>query len=784
MRKLAIAIALCFSLFAFGQTDYIPIQSKGQIPNEFLSTAKIEYKKDKENIQSRKLLDKQAESDFYLRHNFFINDLFKNGYVLFGDEVSDYVNALGQKILSQVPDLMEGREVKFFVLRNQSVNAFSSQKGYFFINMGLIAQCENEAQLAFVMTHELVHYLKNHAVEGFVESRRIVRKAQERKLSYSRSIELMAEYSQDNEFEADKYGLLEIYLKLGYDIEEVLEVFDVLLYSYLPFDESEFDTAYFNDSYFEMGKNIVERDVNNIAAIEDYDDRLSTHPNIKKRRKQIYDLISSLDDEPNGVEYIVSKEGFEKSQYIARFELCQMYLDDMDYANAFYSAYILSKTNPDNKYLLRIKAYSLYALSKYFNRMKEVKELEQTDNRINRRYVDHESNIMLWINKMFQDLDSLEGNISQFSSMIRKMNRKELNIIAVREIFKAIEVDTSSNYLKLLAKSSIKDLIEINELALNTFLEQPRSDSIDETVFKKLSDEEYNALSKYQKIIYNKDKEKFTETRSTGSYYATAFVQFFMKDKIYKEIYQEVAKESEKELANLELNKKKELSGFGYSTYVYSNFESKNQFKSFVVINPNYSQYNYYNNDNFIGGEKGEIDLIACIKEVTKAANVRNLIFDAYDFKNQNVDYFNDLATSTRFYIEFLRHDYLLGGENILSSNMQFMEKLANIYETDYFAIVNVEDNCGLLVERMFLFGLHAMIDFLYFPYTLPFSVYKLAISNCDSEYIFEVVNIKTGKVVYFNNLNLKTKSSVFLTKNFLYSILWEVNNPNLENKK
>ena len=48
------------------------------------------------------------------------------------------------------------------------------------------------------------------------------------------------------EFEADKLGV-KMFHDAGYSEDEIFATFDVLMYSYLPFDEIEFPTTYFSN---------------------------------------------------------------------------------------------------------------------------------------------------------------------------------------------------------------------------------------------------------------------------------------------------------------------------------------------------------------------------------------------------------------------------------------------------------------------------------------------------------------------------------------------------------
>ncbi|MFK7895389.1 MAG: M48 family metalloprotease [Myxococcota bacterium] len=56
-------------------------------------------------------------------------------------------------------------KVRIHVLENPFLNAFALSNGSIYINTGLLAGTENEAELAVLVGHELAHYLKRHSLE-------------------------------------------------------------------------------------------------------------------------------------------------------------------------------------------------------------------------------------------------------------------------------------------------------------------------------------------------------------------------------------------------------------------------------------------------------------------------------------------------------------------------------------------------------------------------------------------------------------------------------------------
>ena len=84
-----------------------------------------------------------------------LRELRAQGAVMEDPETDDYIQSLGSRIASQVPDSQ--RRFRFFVVRDTSINAFALPGGFIGLNQGLITATSNEAQLASVLAHEIAH---------------------------------------------------------------------------------------------------------------------------------------------------------------------------------------------------------------------------------------------------------------------------------------------------------------------------------------------------------------------------------------------------------------------------------------------------------------------------------------------------------------------------------------------------------------------------------------------------------------------------------------------------
>jgi hypothetical protein len=86
--------------------------------------------------------------------------------------VQEYVAHLGDSL---IPDGAKGTrrpiEFRFFVVEDPEINAASLPDGTLLINTGLLGALENEAQLAFVLSHEMAHVLQVHYRREIEETR-------------------------------------------------------------------------------------------------------------------------------------------------------------------------------------------------------------------------------------------------------------------------------------------------------------------------------------------------------------------------------------------------------------------------------------------------------------------------------------------------------------------------------------------------------------------------------------------------------------------------------------
>ena len=151
------------------------------------------------------------------------------------NELQFYVNSVGQRLakVSDRPDL----PYEFTVLNSSVPNAWALPGGKIAINRGLLSYLEDEAQLAAVLGHEIVHAAARHTAarlsqQQLMTAGLVVAGSFAKDTRYEGALSqwgglgvsaLLARYGRDDELESDEYGML--YMKrAGYDPQAAVEL--------------------------------------------------------------------------------------------------------------------------------------------------------------------------------------------------------------------------------------------------------------------------------------------------------------------------------------------------------------------------------------------------------------------------------------------------------------------------------------------------------------------------------------------------------------------------------
>ena len=143
-------------------------------------------------------------------------------------KLQNYVESLGKFIVSTSE--MPSSQFRFTILDTPIVNAFALPGGYIYLTRGLILLCQNEAQLAGVIAHEIGHVTARHSAKRYTRNvgtnllANILSTLTENNIltsliGQSSSLYLLS-FSRDQEYEADELSTRYM-IRAGFDPREM-----------------------------------------------------------------------------------------------------------------------------------------------------------------------------------------------------------------------------------------------------------------------------------------------------------------------------------------------------------------------------------------------------------------------------------------------------------------------------------------------------------------------------------------------------------------------------------
>lgn len=152
----------------------------------------------------------------------------QGGQYYIDPELQNYIAGVGRKLaaVSHRPDL----PYEFVVLNNAVPNAWALPGGKIAINRGLLTELDDEAELAAVLGHEIVHAAARHGAAQMTRGTLVGLSAQLATIAAANygygqlgnmasqvgGAAVMARYGRDAELESDDYGM-QYMVKAGYD---------------------------------------------------------------------------------------------------------------------------------------------------------------------------------------------------------------------------------------------------------------------------------------------------------------------------------------------------------------------------------------------------------------------------------------------------------------------------------------------------------------------------------------------------------------------------------------
>lgn len=108
--------------------------------------------------------------DEYQIGRMIVRGLRDQDQILEDPEVTEYIRALGFKLSSEAHD--GAQRFNFFMVRDNSINAFALPGGFIGVNTGLLLKTDDESELAGVLAHEIAHVTQRHIARSIAAQSR------------------------------------------------------------------------------------------------------------------------------------------------------------------------------------------------------------------------------------------------------------------------------------------------------------------------------------------------------------------------------------------------------------------------------------------------------------------------------------------------------------------------------------------------------------------------------------------------------------------------------------
>ncbi len=743
MSKLLFSFLLVsISFFAFSQDhSYEGIKSKGTIPEDFTKFTLDKIKEAQEQALYATKSNRKARSEFYEISNFGVDQLLQSGRVCFNDTISNYVNQVFEEIRFANKSIPLG--IRIYTVKSPVVNAFTTDQGIIFINTGLIAQLENEAQLAFILCHEIVHYMENHVMEGFIASSEISKSKNDYKRTSNIDKELATtRYSRKLETEADKKGL-KMFLKTTYDPFAIDGVFDVLLYSYLPFDELPFDSSILEIGNYQIPDGYFLTEFKDIHVDENEDDSRHTHPNIGTRRRMANKLVNEA--KVSGSKFLVSEKDFYAVRAAARYEVLRLQMINTQYSEALYSAFILQKEYPNNPLPKIAIGEILYGTALFSN------------TRDKRTVVGY--------------YKKQQGYIQSTFYLLNKLQPESITLLALRYNLYLHQLYPENNGIENRITSLCKDLdyhhgVSFDDLVFSIPVKE-------EEIVSQSTDliETPKTKSKYDRInARKKKKEKVSKTQwAKEIFYQSGdedeIEEYFEKGKKLSEIkkYQlaktddpDLNSEARQQKAKYEKLKRNKGRALGI--------------EKVVLVDPYYNIYNYTKEEvhQQVKSEKEEIQAMDNLEKIAQKTHLNLNILTPYKFAGSDISKYNDFSLLN----EWVNERYSFGNRSNYTSSTEEIQDLVDRYGTKYFAWTGIV-NTTLPRESKLLVALYSIYSIV----GIPLGIYYATTKEKHTKIYFALFNIETGQLVMYENRDVSMSDSDGLLNSQYYDIFNQIRN-------
>lgn len=746
INLILIAFLLLFTTSLYGQTD-AKIVNQGPVPNEFISPVKGRFEAAKSSIEkTEKSAIKKAKSNFYLQSNFQLDYILKSGKVVFNEEIYNYLNKV-LAILIKAQPALEGK-IKLYPIKLDNANAFTFNEGYIFVNIGLLARLNNEAELAFILGHEINHYTNEHSIKKQLKKLQI--KEEDPRFKLSR-------YSRIHEFEADKEGY-ELFAKTPYDKNAAVTALEMLYLSNQPYAERKFNFDFFElgslyvpqiDSVHKAKESAKQFD---LELSEEEADSLATHPALEDRIREIKSLVEKSKDK--GEVFIAhSEETFKKIQMICRLEMARIHLIEKDYQKAFYLLFLLKKDYPNQQEVQFLNAI-LWGKFCLDLQHKSFKDLLPTpvikNNSFINGYIEEEE---------------------QLRKIITGLNKEEIHLIALKHIYVASMNAKTNVELDILKNHIIKGYRANYGRSTSDFaqFESFSKDAINKLYAKEETTDETSKSARIRKA--KAKKKKFDFERSFAKY---ALSDLIANDSEFKKLYDSF-KAGKKEIGEEEEEEDDASEDkINQSKVAEKNKKNKVKLKApdnlgtnkVILLEPQYVKRDNRKSEpiDLIGNESIELELINTIRFAGEKAGMTVQVITPNEIESNEIQKFNDFAILKSWITESLNNKDHYNPSVHGNEIKEIIKRYDSRYVTIFFSR-------SLISRKKSSYFLKSLLGLYIHPLVVGGLIVRGFFPDRSMDMLIGIFDMEENKLIYAQEYNYTMTASDDLVKSQLYYI-------------
>lgn len=415
----------------------------------------------------------------------------------------------------------------------------------------------------------------------------------------------------------------------------------------------------------------------------------------------------------------------------------------MNYAEAIYNSFLLSKLHPNDPYIEWSVIKALYGVAKYKN-----------DN--------------LW-GRLGDDYEDVEGPSQVVHYFLEEIDPEVLSILVVAKAFEFHKKYPDFDSGDRLYQDAIRELIYEHEKYLSDFKKLDTAKVAANASTEKSEDSGSKRMSKYDKIKKAKNIEVDENSTSYASIYAftpylddNEFIETFDDEQDYLAKFikiknNEETPEEKNNRLEKEKQEKKHIKKYGKSLDI----------EKIVVLDPFYREIDETNKESvqYESSESKRVEYVEQIESAATAAGLEVEVLDPSRFSTSDVDKLNDLSLLRDWIIERVAH----GEQNVYNSTTDEVDGLIEKYGTRYFVLTGVEQTKYQNPAKYYYACLYIAL-----VYTAPIGLYYLLKQDFKSEYFYLLFDIKTGELMLFDEFERNSKARKSIVGSSVYHSLYQ----------